>query len=317
MAQTEMNTARVLQIGPLSERFNNTLAERYPVTALWQQDEPLAFLREHGAGFGLLVSSARFGCSAEQLDCLPNLRAICSFGVGFDAYPLELLRERGIAISTTPDVLNDCVADLAMGLMIDTARQTAAADRFVREGQWLAGGYPLTRKVSGKKLGIVGFGRIGQAIARRAEGFAMPVRYHKRHQDPHSAYTYEADLLALAHWADFLVLACPGGAATRHLVNAEVLDALGPQGILVNIARGSVVDQAALVAALLGGRLGGAGLDVFADEPQVPQALFTLPNVVLLPHVGSGTVETRLQMEELVFANLQAFTDKGELLTPL
>lgn len=312
-----MSTPKVLQIGALSERFNRTLAERYDVTALWQQAEPLTFLREHGAEFELLVSSARFGCSAEQLALLPKLRAICSFGVGYDPYPLDVLRDRGIVISTTPDVLNDCVADLAMGLVIDTARQLAASDRFVRDGQWLSGSYPLTRKVSGKKLGIVGLGRIGQAIARRAEGFAMPVRYHKRQADPSSPYAYEADLLALAQWADFLVLACPGGAATHHLINAEVLAALGPQGILVNIARGSVVDQPALVQALQDGTLGGAGLDVFEGEPKVPEALFALPNVVLLPHVGSGTVETRWQMEELVFANLQAFIDKGELLTPL
>lgn len=312
-----MSKPKVLQIGALSERFNRTLAERYDVTALWQQAEPLAFLREHGAEFELMVSSARFGCSAEQLALLPNLRAICSFGVGYDPYPLDLLRDRGIVISTTPDVLNDCVADLAMGLVIDTARQLASSDRFVRDGKWLTGSYPLTRKVSGKKLGIVGYGRIGQAIARRAEGFAMPVRYHQRRENPASAHGYEADLLALAQWADFLVLACPGGAATHHLINAEVLAALGPQGILVNIARGSVVDQPALVTALLDGTLGGAGLDVFEGEPKVPEALFALPNVVLLPHVGSGTVETRREMEELVFANLQAFIDKGELLTPL
>lgn len=312
-----MNTPKVLQIGTLSERFNRTLAQRYDVTALWQQADPQAFLREHGADFELLASSARFGCSAEQLACLPNLRAICSFGVGYDPYPLELLRERGIAISTTPEVLNDCVADLAMGLMIDSARQLAACDRFVRDGQWLSGSYPLTRKVSGKKLGIVGFGRIGQAIAQRAAGFDMPVRYHQRRQSPDSTYGYAADLLELARWADFLVLACPGGAATHHLIDAAVLEALGPQGILINIARGSVVDQPALVAALLNSTLGGAGLDVFEGEPAVPHELFALPNVVLLPHVGSGTHETRLQMEELVLANLQGFIDKGELLTPL
>lgn len=312
-----MTAPRVLHLGPLSERFNRTLAERHGATALWQQADPQAFLREHGGEFELLVSSARFGCSAEQLACLPNLRAICSFGVGYDPYPLDLLRDRGIALSTTPDVLNDCVADLALGLMIDTARQLAAADRFVRAGSWLGSSFPLTRKVSGKKLGIVGYGRIGQAIARRAEGFAMPMRYHQRKENPASPHGYEADLLALARWADFLVLACPGGATTHHLIGAEVLAALGPQGILVNIARGSVVDQTALVEALLAGTLGGAGLDVFEAEPQVPEALFALPNVVLLPHVGSGTEETRLQMEELVLANLQAFIDKGELLTPL
>ncbi|WP_193072695.1 2-hydroxyacid dehydrogenase [Pseudomonas sp. FME51] len=312
-----MSKPQVLQIGALSERFNRTLAERYDVTALWQQADPMQFLKEHGATFELLVSSARFGCSGEQLACLPNLSVICSFGVGCDPYPLEQLRDRGIVISTTPDVLNDCVADLAMGLMIDSARQLTAADRFVRAGHWLSGNYPLTHKVSGKKLGIVGLGRIGQAIARRAQGFDMPVRYHKRRQDPDSSYGYAADLLELASWADFLVLACPGGAATHHLIDAKVLSALGPQGILVNIARGSVVDQAALVSALLDGSLGGAGLDVFDGEPAVPQALFGLPNVVLLPHVGSATQETRLSMEELVLANLYAFINNGQLLTPL
>ncbi|MEK1904555.1 MAG: 2-hydroxyacid dehydrogenase [Pseudomonas sp.] len=312
-----MSAVRIVHVGPLTERFNQRLLQGRDVVQLWQQADALGYLAEHGARFDVLVTSARFGCSAALLECLPNLRAICSFGVGHDAIAVEVARQRGIAISTTPDVLNDCVADLAMGLVIDTARQLPAADRFVREGRWLAGHYPLTRKVSGKRLGIVGLGRIGKDIARRAEGFAMPVRYHNRRADPSSHYGYEADLQALARWADFLVLACPGGAATHHLIDAAVLEALGPQGILINISRGSVVDQSALVAALLAGTLGGAGLDVFEAEPRVPEALFSLPNVVLLPHVGSGTEETRLQMEELVLANLQAFIDNGELLTPL
>ena len=312
-----MVNSRVLQIGPLSERFNRTLADHYQVTALWQQPDPLRFLKEHGEQFELLVSSARFGCSTEQLACLPSLRAICSFGVGYDPYPLELLRDRGIALSTTPDVLNDCVADLAMGLIIDTARRMSESDRFVRAGNWADGAFPLARKVTGKRLGIVGLGRIGEAVVQRASGFAMAVRYHNRRPLSDSPYEYEAQLIELARWADFLVLTCPGGAATRHLINREVLEALGPDGILINVARGSVVDEAALVAALQSGALGGAGLDVYAAEPAVPLALRELNSVVLLPHIGSASEETRLQMEQLVLANLQAFVNTGELLTPL
>lgn len=312
-----MSKPKVLQIGPLTERFNRELADEYEVTALWRQAEPLAFLREQGEQFELLVSSARFGCSAEQLVLLPKLRAICSFGVGYDPYPLELLRERGIVLSTTPDVLNDCVADLAMGLIIDTARRLAEADRFVRAGGWPAATFPLARKVSGKRLGIVGLGRIGEALVRRASGFAMAVRYHNRKPVAGSPCVYEAQLIELARWADFLVLTCPGGAATQHLINRQVLEALGPDGILINVARGSVVDQAALIAALQSGALGAAGLDVYAVEPEVPAALRELNNVVLLPHIGSASEETRLQMEQLVLANLQAFVAQGELLTPL
>jgi lactate dehydrogenase-like 2-hydroxyacid dehydrogenase len=312
-----MNKPQILQIGPLSERFNRTLAERYKVTALWQQADPLRFLQEQGAAFELLVSSARFGCSATQLACLPNLRAICSFGVGYDPYPLELLRDRGIALSTTPDVLNDCVADLAMGLIIDTARRMSESDRFVRAGNWPGATFPLARKVSGKRLGIVGLGRIGEAVVQRASGFAMAVRYHNRRPLADCPHGYEASLIELARWADFLVLTCPGGASTQHLIGREVLEALGPEGILINVARGSVVDEPALIAALRSGTLGAAGLDVYAAEPQVPLALRELDNLVLLPHIGSASEETRLQMEELVLANLQGFIEHGRLLTPL
>lgn len=312
-----MSKPKVLQIGPLTERFQHNLAEHYDVTALWQQADPQAFLKEHGVGFELLATSARFGCSAEQLAALPNLKAISSFGVGYDSIAVDAARDRGIQISTTPDVLNDCVADLAMGLMIDTSRKLAASERFLRAGGWLKGNFPLARRVSGKRLGIVGLGRIGQAVVKRASGFDMEVRYHNRSKLNDSPYGYEANLLDLAHWADFLVLTCVGGASTHHIVNAQVLAALGPKGIVINVARGSVIDEQALVKALQDGTLGGAGLDVFEAEPQVPEALLSLDNVMLLPHVGSATEETRLQMEELVLANLAAFVERGQVLTPL
>ena len=312
-----MSKPKVLQVGPLTDRFQHNLADRYAVTALWQQPDPKTFLAQHGAEFELVATSARFGCSAEQLGALPNLKAICSFGVGYDSIAVDVARDRGIGISTTPQVLNDCVADLAMGLLIDTSRKLAASERFLRAGGWLKGNFPLARRVSGKRLGIVGLGRIGQAVVKRSSGFDMDVRYHNRSPVKDSPFTYEASLVELARWADFLVLTCPGGAATHHIVNAQVLAALGPTGIVVNVARGSVIDEQALVAALQNGTLGGAGLDVFEAEPNVPEALFALDNVMLLPHVGSATEETRLQMEELVLANLQAFVERGELLTPL
>ncbi|MDH4651566.1 MULTISPECIES: 2-hydroxyacid dehydrogenase [unclassified Pseudomonas] len=308
---------RILHVGPLTERFNQRLVSEQRVTQLWQQGDALAFLEGHGAEFDIVVTSARFGCSVAMLERLPNVRAICSFGVGYDAIAVDVARQRGIQVSSTPDVLNDCVADLAMGLLIDCSRRISASDRFVRAGSWPAGNFPLARKVSGKRLGIVGLGRIGKDVARRAGGFDMQVRYHNRRPDADSPFGFEPDLLALARWADFLVLTCPGGAATHHLISAQVLEALGPEGILVNVARGSVVDEQALVVALSEGRLGGAGLDVFEAEPRVPEVLFGLDNVVLAPHIGSGTEETRLQMEELVFANLQSFLDKGEMLTPV
>ncbi|TLX55594.1 2-hydroxyacid dehydrogenase [Stutzerimonas nosocomialis] len=306
----------MLQMGPLTDRFNQGLAAAHEVLPYWQGDAE-ALLAEHGARIEIVITSARFGCPASVIERLPNLKAICSFGVGYDAIAVDAARARGIPVSNTPDVLNDCVADLAFGLIIDSARLIAHGDRYVREGRWGVSGFPLGRRVSGKRLGIVGLGRIGEAVARRSTGFDMPVRYHNRRPVAGSPYGYEADLVELARWADFLVLTCPGGPQTQNLIDRPVLDALGPKGILINVARGSVVDEPALVAALQEGRLGGAGLDVFASEPRVPAALCEMPNVVVLPHVGSGTEETRLAMEELLLANLQAFLDDGAVLNPV
>lgn len=312
-----MDEVRVIQLGPISDRFDARLAAERGAVPLWREADRAAFLARHGAAVEALVTSSRYGCDAALLDALPNLRAICSFGVGYDAIDVEAARRRGVVVSNTPDVLNDCVADLALGLILDCARRLSEGDRFVRAGGWLAGDLPLGRQVTGKRLGIVGLGRIGRAVARRAQGFAMEVRYHNSKPAPGTDYRYEPSLPALARWADFLVLTCPGGPRTHHLISAEVLEALGPEGILINVARGSVVDEAALVRALEAGRLGGAGLDVYADEPNVPDALRRRDDVVLLPHVGSGTVETRLAMENLVHDNLAAFLAQGRLLTPV
>ncbi len=225
--------------------------------------------------------------------------------------------KKGVVVTNTPDVLTDCVADLAMALLVDVARGISAGDRYVRAGRWPKGAMPLATKASGKRLGIVGLGRIGRAIATRAEGFDMQIRYHNRRQSPDSPYGYEKSLEDLARWCDFLMVATAGGETTRGLVSAAVIDALGPAGFLVNIARGSVVDEPALVSALAGKRIAGAALDVFADEPRVSEALIAMDNVVLTPHIASATTETRAAMGQLVLDNLASFFRDGHALTPV
>ena len=302
---------QVLQNGPLTPALNAALAAEFELTHLSEQPDPQAFLAAHGARFTGLATSAPAGASAALLAALPALRVISSHGVGLDKIDLEVAAQRGIAVGYTPEVLNDCVADLAMALLLDVARGTSAADRFVRRGEWEMGKFRLARKVTGQRLGILGLGRIGRAIAQRATGFDMQIRYTNRKPVAGVPWQFEPALVELARWADTLVVITAGGAATRHLVNAEVLEALGPDGFLVNVARGSVIDQDALVQALQTGRIAGAGLDVYADEPHVPAALMALDNVVLLPHIASATRETRQAMEALTVANLRAFYADG------
>ncbi|KWX68042.1 2-hydroxyacid dehydrogenase [Mycobacterium sp. NAZ190054] len=317
-----MSTAQnrsVLQVGPLMPSLSRTLADDYAARQLpTEPAERAAFLAEHGAEITAVVTSGRTGVDAELMQALPNLGAVVNFGVGYDTTDVDVAAARGIGVSNTPDVLTDCVADTAVGLMIDTLRQFSASDRYVRAGRWpVDGSYPLTRQVSNTDVGIIGLGRIGTAIAVRLSAFGCTISYHNRREVPDSPYTYVASPVELAAAVDVLIVAAAGGAGTRGLVSREVLDALGPQGYLINVARGSVVDQEALVAALTDGRLAGAGLDVFADEPQVPEELFALDNVVLLPHVASGTVQTRAAMEALTLRNLDSFLKTGELVTPV
>ncbi len=291
------------------------LNARYDVHPLWKEADPQAFLAAHGHEFVGYVTSARFGASEATLSAMPQLKVISSFGVGTETLPLAVAAARGIAVGYTPEVLNDCVADTAFGLVIDVARRFSAADRFVRCGDWLKGQYPLATRVSGKRLGILGLGRIGQVVARRASGFDMEVRYHNRRPNPTVPYAYEASLESLAQWADFLVVVSAGGPETRHLVSASVLRALGPQGYLVNVSRGSVIDEEALVQALEDGTIAGAGLDVYEDEPQVPARLLTMEQVVLLPHMASATHETRQAMADRVVENLDAYFATGQVRT--
>jgi len=310
---------RLLQNGPLLPSLEAALDAAYDVHRLRTPAERAAFLaapRAHGA-FDGIVTSAAVGADAALIDAVPDARVIGSFGVGFDQIDQGAAVRRGLQVSYTPDVLNDCVADTAFLLLMDVARGASAADRFVRRGDWLKNRFPLTVKVSGKRLGIFGMGRIGRTIARRASGFDMEVHYHNRSPQPDSPYGYERSLTDLARWADFLVIAAAGGTGTRGLVSAEVLDALGPEGYLINISRGTVVDEPALVDALVNRRIAGAGLDVFEDEPNVPEALFALDNVVLLPHVASATHETRKAMGDLVAENLRSYFADGRLVTPV
>ena len=308
----------ILQVGPLKPSLAETLRTDYQAYALPNGDQREAFLAEHAAEVTAIVVSGVTRVDPDLMAALPNLKAVVNFGVGYDNIDVEAATARGIGVSNTPDVLDDCVADTAVGLLIDTMRQFSAADRYLRAGRWAAeGNYPLTQHVSGSLVGILGLGRIGGAIATRLSAFGCVISYHNRRQIPGSPYTYVDSPVELARLVRVLVVAAAGGSGTRHLVNREVLDALGADGYLINIARGSVIDQDALVEALTHGRLAGAGLDVFADEPNVPAALIPLDNVVLLPHVGSGTVETRAAMEALVLANLDKFLQSGELVTPV
>ena len=264
-----------------------------------------------------LVGGGEAKIDAAYMALFPALEMISVCGVGYDGIDVAAAKKRGIMVTHTPDVLNDDVADLALGLLLSVARKIPAADRFTRNADWLDGPFQLTRKLTGAKLGIVGMGRIGQAIAKRAAAFDMDISYTTRNQRTDVSYKYVASPVELAAQVDFLVAITPGGAATKNLINAEVLKALGPQGFLVNVARGSVVDQAALIEALQKKTIAGAGLDVYVDEPNVPTELRKLDNVVLTPHIASGTVETRKAMSALALANLAAHFAGQPVKTPV
>lgn len=309
----------VLQVGPLKPSLEETLRTSYAAHVLPDHDaDRAAFLAEHAGEITVAVTSGRTGVDAELMTALPRLGAVVHFGVGYDTTDVEAAASEGIAVSNTPDVLTDCVADTAVGLMIDVLRQFSASDRYVREGRWpVDGNYPVTRQVSNTRVGIIGLGRIGSAIAHRLSAFGCSISYHNRRAVADSPFTYVESPVELAGQVDVLIVAAAGGPETRSLVDRDVIDALGAKGYVINIARGSVIDEAALTEALTTGRLAGAGLDVFADEPNVPDELLTMDNVVLLPHVGSGTVQTRAAMEDLTLRNLDRFLSTGELVTPV
>jgi hydroxypyruvate reductase len=296
----------ILLLEPMMPEVEAQLDAAYQVHRLFRKANPPALVAEIAPCIRAIVTGGGHGASNDLVDALPALEIIAINGIGTDAVDLERARSRGVRVTTTPDVLTDDVADMAIALMLAVARRICSGDRFVREGRWPGGHVPLGRKVSGKRLGILGLGRVGLAIARRAEGFGMTIAYTDLRPVDGVAYHYHPTPEALARVSDFLVVAASGGPGSRGIVNAAVFDVLGPEGVLVNVARGSVVDEPALVAALSTGRLGGAGLDVFAHEPEVPPELRQMENVVIEPHQASATVETRRAMAQLVLRNLEA-----------
>ena len=292
------------------------LQEAYTVHDCTHTTDPAAF-EQLAPRIVAVAATGESLVPADLLARLPQAKVVSVFGVGYDGVDVSAAIRHGIPVTHTPDVLTDDVADLAMGLVLSVGRTIPQADQFVRQGRWPQGPIALGKKVSGARLGIVGLGRIGKAIAQRAQAFGMSIAYTARSQKPDVGYTYYPTAAALAAQVDFLVVITPGGAGTRHLIDAKVLQALGPQGYLINVARGSVVDEAALVAALQAGTIAGAGLDVYANEPHVPQALWTLPHVVLTPHMASATHETRQAMADLAYANLHAGVTGAPLRTPV
>lgn len=264
-----------------------------------------------------IVAAGHALIGKDLLTQLPEVEIIARFGVGYDTVDLETARSAGIVVTNTPDVLTDEVADLTLGLLIATVRRIPQAERFLRDGKWRSGAFPLSKSLRGRKVGILGLGRIGGAVARRVSAMGLEIAYCNRSRKPDVSYEYHPDPLSLARSCDVMIVVVPGGSDVDGMVNREVLQALGPDGILINVARGSVVDEPALVDALVHGDLGAAGLDVFADEPNVPDALRAMENVVLLPHVGSASTATRDAMGDLVLANLESWFDGKGPLTPV
>lgn len=301
------NTAAVelLLTQPVPDAIDTQLVSAYQVHRLYRHDNPQQLLDEVGPRIRGVVTGGAKGLANALMDQLPALQIIAISGIGTDAVDLHHAAKRGIHVTTTPGVLTDDVADMAMGLIINTLRRLGEGERLVRDGLWGTVNLPLARKVSGSALGIVGLGQVGKAIARRAVAFDMHIAYNGRREQHGCGYRFVADLVELARSVDVLVVAASADGG-KVLVSAEVLDALGPQGYLINVARGKLVDEGALVEALRERRIAGAGLDVFVDEPHVPPALCDLNQVSLQPHRGSATLQTRLEMGQMVLDNLAA-----------
>ena len=308
----------VLLTGPIMPLIAEGLTKTFVVHRLPDAAEREAFLAAIGPKIGGIVG----GSGGPRIDGafmshFPNLKVVGNFGVGYDGVDAAWAGKNGIIVTNTPDVLNDEVADTALGLLISTVRRFPQADQFVRQGKWLKGAFPLTDSLRGKTMGILGLGRIGKAIAARAEAFGLKIAYHSRNAVSDSPYRYYPSLLNMAGDVDILMIITPGGAATKGIVNRAVIEALGPKGTLINVARGTVVEESAMVECLASGKLGAAGLDVFEDEPRVPEALFAMENVVLLPHVGSASHHTRNAMGQLVVDNVTAMLTGKAPLTPV
>ncbi len=311
-----MSRPSLLMPGPMARSVNDALDDHFTVHRLYELVDREAALAELAPEIRAVAVSG-FRVDPALIDRLPKLEIIASFGVGYDNIDARYAGTKGIVVTNTPDVLTEEVADTALGLLLMTARELGAAERYLRAGRWLEGAYPLSATLRDRSVGIVGLGRIGKAIARRLEAFGLPVAYHNRRPQDDVHHRYYPDLIEMARNVDTLISVLPGGASTDKLIGHAVLDALGPRGILINIGRGSVVDEAELIAALTEKRIHAAGLDVFEKEPHVPAELIALDNAVLLPHVGSASVYTRDAMGQRVVDNLMAWRDGRPPVSPV
>lgn len=307
----------VVLLSPQYEPTQEALESAHQCVRLWEQDDPKAALNAMADRIEVVVTHSGIGIDRATVEALPKLKLVANFGVGIDTIDLAACTEHGVTVCNTPDVLTEEVADMALGLMLASIRQIPQGDRYIREGHWHKDNMALTQTVQGRRVGVVGMGRIGRAIAKRCEAFNTEIGYYGPRQKSDTSYQYFDDVTKLADWATVLIAACPGGPETVKIVSAQALKALGPEGVFVNIARGSVVDQDALVALLASGELASAGLDVFNDEPNVPQALIEMPQVVLQPHQGSASVTTRMAMGQLVVDNIAAYFARRPLVTPV
>lgn len=312
-----MTKPDLLMTGPMMQMIQDQLAQRFTLHKLWLAEDKEAMLRQLAPSVSAIASGSHVPCDPALMGRFPGLKIVSSFGVGYDHVDAAWAGKNGIVVTNTPDVLNEEVADTALGLLLCTVRQFPQTDRYLRAGKWLEKPYPLTGTLRDRKVGILGLGRIGKAIAKRLDAFGVPVVYHGRTEQKDVAYRYYPSLVEMAKDVNVLLIVAPGGASTHRIVNAEVLKALGPDGILINVGRGSVVDEPALVEALKTKTILSAGLDVFEDEPRVPAELIGMDHVVLFPHVGSASVHTRNAMAQLVVDNLVSFADGKGPLTPV
>lgn len=316
-----MNMREVLMMGKISDlpkAETDRLFKSYKVHALHLCEDPDALVESIKDRVTVIATNGVLGASAEFMSNLPNLQAIVSFGAGMDNIDLAYAKTKCIQVSNTPGVLDDDVANMAMALLLGISRKIVEADRYVRRGDWVTKGkMGLQKGIRNKKVGILGLGGIGRDLAKKLVAFGCDIAYHNRRENPDVPYQYYPNLLDMARDCDYLIVICPATAETKNMVNREVIDALGPEGALINIARGTIVDEEALVSALLDGRLGAFASDVFANEPHVPEALFEMSNVILIPHLGSATEETRKAMGELMLRNLERFFAKEPLETPV
>ncbi|MFK5980184.1 MAG: 2-hydroxyacid dehydrogenase [Rhizobiaceae bacterium] len=305
----------LVMVGPMLASVGEALEKSFTIHKYWEADDKDAFLASQKDTRFIATGS---GCSGDLMKALPALELVSSFGVGYDSVDIETAKDRGIKVTNTPDVLTDAVSELTLGLMLSLCRRIVASDKYVRDGTWLAdGAYPLTGELTGATVGILGLGRIGKEIAQRCQAFKMRVVYHGRTEQSFSPYPYYANLEEMAKDVDWLVAVVPGGAGTAGLVDRNVMKALGPKGSLVNLGRGSLIDEPAMIEMLKSGELGAAALDVFAEEPKMSEELWQMENVVLSPHSGSATHKTRWGMGDLVVRNLLAHQAGDPLITPV